>query len=663
MIQYRADIDGLRALAVVLVVLFHAGLPWITGGFIGVDIFFVISGYLITSIILSDVRKGNFSYLTFYERRARRILPAFYFVATISLLAAIIMFTPNDLIKASKSLLAALFFSGNIFFWRTTNYFSDDSDFEPFLHTWSLAVEEQFYFLFPLLLLLFAKRNRLLFIVCIIGTVFSLALSEYATKHYTWAGYYLLPSRAWQLLAGALLAVYPTRLIGNKTLESSLAFIAMLLIFIPAFMLNKNTPFPGLAALPPTLGACLLIYLGRNTSLFTSKLLSLKPVVVVGLISYSLYLWHWPIFAFIRYYTASVELNLLASFAGILASFLAAYLSWRFIENPFRNKSVFSRRAIFSYSFIYGLILAGISSSLVLMNGLPQRLDERVIRYSSLNGGDILVDSCINKSLTQIATGDICQYDLHKTKTGKNILLWGDSHAAAFKPGFQVFLNDLGVKGEFIGGVGCPPLPGLLKLGAATGQPCLDSNSAILDYIRGNSEITTIVLHARWALSIDGSRFGVEKGPDYKLTDTLSKENGTNYSHVYRALDRLVKELNQLGKEIIIIGPIPEMGYNIPRLTANNIQWSKNREVRVTRAIFDERQAPVFDLLGKLQEENHGLRLFFPHETLCTDEYCEILEDDDLLYLDDDHLSTEGALKIGESLVHWYREDQAKSRR
>ena len=660
MIPYRADIDGLRALAVTLVVLFHAGLPGISGGFIGVDIFFVISGYLITSIILSDVRKGNFSYLTFYERRARRILPAFYFVASVSLIAAVVMFTPNDLIKTSKSLLAALAFSGNFFFWRTTNYFSDDSDFEPFLHTWSLAVEEQYYFLFPLVLLIFAKHHRFLLILCLATTLLSLALSEFATRHYTWAGYYLLPSRAWQLLAGALLAIYPVRLIQNNVIQNVLAILSLALIAIPAFFLNKNTPFPGLAALPPTLGACLLIYLGKNPTLFSTRLLSQRHVVFIGLISYSLYLWHWPVFAFIRYFKASVDLHIVTSFFGVIVSVGAAYLSWKFIENPFRNKKRFSRKSIFTYSILYGLLLGTACISVIALKGIPQRLDERVIRYSSMEGGYILADPCINKSVEQILDSDVCQYDTENAASNSKVLLWGDSHAAAFKPGFQKFLNEINSNGAFVGGVGCPPIPGVLKVDSATGQPCLKSNYAIHDYIQQDNQIKTVILHARWALSVDGSRFGVEKGPDYNLQDTESGP-GSNYDHVYRSLGRLINDLNNRNIRVVLMGPIPEMGHNVPRLSANNIQWGKNREIRVTLDEFLKRQASVFDLLNRLKGQYSNVDVFLPHTSLCGNTYCEILENENLLYLDDDHLSTEGAIKVSDALSHWFLSENNRS--
>lgn len=659
MLQYRADIDGLRGVAVLLVVLFHAGLPYITGGFVGVDIFFVISGYLITSIIISDLQKNKFSYLNFYERRARRILPAFYFVATITILFAIVMHTPKDLVKTATSLLFAMGFSANIFFWRTTNYFSDASDYEPFLHTWSLGVEEQFYFIFPVLLIALVHRPKSLKSLAIAGLIASFVISVYATYFYTWAGYYLLPSRAWQMLAGAMLAIYPNIQIRNRSSIHILSLAALALLFIPAFVYDKNTLFPGFAAVAPTLGACLAILIGREHA-FLGKILKQKLLVGLGLISYSLYLWHWPVFAMLRYYQAEVHLSTQLSIVGLAISVLMAWLSWRFVEGPFRNRQKYSRKAIFTGLGIYSLVLIAVGTAVVVFKGIPDRMDQRVINFSKIDGGYILADECINKTKEQIASNDVCLLNKNGASSPEYIL-WGDSHAAAFKPGYRYFLEQKAATGAFVGAVGCPPLPELLKIGSATGKHCLNTNREVLKYVLRQPNIHTVILHARWALSIEGDRYLDEVGPNYVVQDLASdiKLTQNNQPHVKSAFTRLLKSLTDAGKEVIIIGSVPEVGRNVPRLSANNIQWQKDREIRVTTEMFYQRQEQSLNLLAELEGKFDAVKLFQPHETICPDNYCAVIDGDNLLYLDDDHLSDYGAVVIAKSLLAWRSEQSS----
>jgi peptidoglycan/LPS O-acetylase OafA/YrhL len=340
--QYRAEIDGLRAIAVVPVILFHAGFDLFQGGFVGVDVFFVISGYLITSIILTKKREGNFSLMGFYGRRARRILPALTIVLLVSVVLAFFTMFPSDVEDFSQSLMAATVFSSNIFFYLNSDYFDQISELRPLLHTWSLAVEEQYYVIFPIFLIATWKcGDRFVLAMLMVVALFSLGLAQWGSAHMPSATFYLLPTRIWELLIGVFVAYY---LIDKKQNPSNqiLSLLGFAMITFSVFAFDKHTPFPSLYALVPALGVALIIlYTTSETLLY--RLLSQKTLVGIGLISYSAYLWHQPLFAFSRIWTGQ-SLGMLPLMVLILLSFGLAYLSWRYIETPFRNREIINRR-------------------------------------------------------------------------------------------------------------------------------------------------------------------------------------------------------------------------------------------------------------------------------------------------------------------------------
>jgi len=350
MIKYRPEIDGLRALAIIPVILFHAGFQCFSGGFIGVDVFFVISGYLITSIILLE---KNFSLLNFYERRARRILPALFFVMLATLPFTWFYLMPNDAEALLKSLWRACFFSSNLLFNKQSGYFDTAAELKPFIHTWSLAIEEQFYLFFPFLLLLLGRSNtRFMTGAVLIILLCSLGYAQYLVKINPSAAFFLLPSRLWELLIGALVAFYfvNRKKLLSKKINQSVSLLGFLLIIYAILRFNKETPFPSLHALIPTLGAgCIILCASKET--FIGKLLANKFMVGIGLVSYSAYLWHQPIFAFSRHiYLGSPPLSTMILLA--LLSFFIAFISWKFIESPFRDRNKFSRKNILYISIL-----------------------------------------------------------------------------------------------------------------------------------------------------------------------------------------------------------------------------------------------------------------------------------------------------------------------
>ncbi|QQZ30594.1 acyltransferase [Thiothrix subterranea] len=370
---YRKEIDGLRALAVLPVMLFHAGFSTFGGGFVGVDVFFVISGYLITSIILAELETGTFSLAGFYERRARRILPALFFVLLACLPLAWWWLLPHELVAFGESLIAVAVFASNILFWLQTDYFAATAEQIPLLHTWSLAVEEQYYLVFPLLMLLaWGLGKRWLLGLLAVIALLSLGWSEWLWRNSVEANFYLIPSRAWELLVGALAAFYwqkhpfPQGILAQIGSLLGIALLAYAVLFF-----NEGMPFPSLYALVPTLGAVLLIVFATPAT-WVGQLLAFPPLVRVGLISYSAYLWHQPVFVFAR--LQALEEPSQSVMAALIALSLGlAWFSWRFVEKPFRNRQRFTRTQVFAWALVGSVLFIAVGAVLVLTDGFAGR--------------------------------------------------------------------------------------------------------------------------------------------------------------------------------------------------------------------------------------------------------------------------------------------------
>lgn len=344
--KYRAEVDGLRALAVVPVILFHAGFSLFSGGFVGVDVFFVISGYLITLVILDSIDDGGFSFLDFYERRARRILPALFVVIVFCTALSFFIMMPSQLKDFSGSIVATSLFFSNIFFWKDSGYFDAAAEEKPLLHTWSLAVEEQFYLFFPFFLIFCLRRgNKFALWAIFLMAVLSLLVSEWGWRHERLANFYLMPSRVWELLIGSISAFVTRR---NPDKSDTLSCLGVLGIVFSVFFYDKDTPFPSIYAILPVLGSALvLIFSGSDT--VVTRILSAKPIVGVGLVSYSAYLWHQPLFAFSRVWFLTDPPQYVMGLLSV-ASLVLATLSWWVVERPFRNRENFGRRSIYTMS-------------------------------------------------------------------------------------------------------------------------------------------------------------------------------------------------------------------------------------------------------------------------------------------------------------------------
>ncbi len=420
--QYRAEIDGLRALAVLPVILFHAGFEWFSGGFVGVDVFFVISGYLITTIIISEMTEGKFSIVNFYERRARRILPALFFVMAACLPFAWLWLTPADLKGFGQSLVAVSTFSSNILFWQESGYFETAAELKPLLHTWSLAVEEQYYILFPIFLML-TWRLGIKWVLLLLSIVFfiSLGVAQWGAYNSPSAAFFLLPTRGWELLVGVFAAFYLKYRphLKSHILNQALSLLGFGMIAYSIIAFDKTTPFPSLYALIPTIGTGLLI-LCAVPKTYVHKLLSLKFIVGIGLISYSAYLWHQPLIAFARHRSFG-EISELILITLCLASLVMAWFSWRFVEKPFRSKTKVSGRLIFKFSIIFALFFS--------ITGLFLHQSNGALKYYPKEKQQVLGSFIDSTEYVIERHKQIRLLEFSKNNEKKDILIIGDSYS------------------------------------------------------------------------------------------------------------------------------------------------------------------------------------------------------------------------------------------
>tara|TARA_B110000483_G_scaffold138076_1_gene165081 strand:- start:531 stop:2435 length:1905 start_codon:yes stop_codon:yes gene_type:complete len=624
--QYRAEIDGLRALAVLPVILFHAGFEWFSGGFIGVDVFFVISGYLITTIIISELAEGKFSIVNFYERRARRILPALFFVMAACLPFAWLWLPPPDLFNFGKSLVAVSTFSSNILFWWESGYFDTAAELKPLLHTWSLAVEEQYYILFPVFLML-TWRLGIKTILILLSIVFLISLglavwgTQYATHPKIISGaFFLLPTRGWELLIGVFAAFYlkHNTHLKSHTANQILSLLGFGMIAYSIIAFDKTTPFPSLYALIPTIGTGLLI-LCAVPKTFVHRLLSLKYIVGIGLISYSAYLWHQPLLAFARH-TVVDDVAELYLIILCITSLLMAWLSWRFVEKPFRNRIQTSRKFIFTFAVTGMIIFTSIGIYIQQKNGF---FDYFVEQNSEITYGDIGHDEfhkyikenyvpCSDKELYEKAEywyGLIrCQQSSNNNPT---VAVFGDSHAE------HLFLGlDAHSDYEYIY---------LNRTGDAFSEE--ESHQYLIDYIINNKEIKTVIYSIYWHVKY--ARLGESALKD-KLLNTINLFTNAN-------------------KNLILVADVPDFMFD-----AKSCYFVAkfNKEKTKCEISFSKFQAQrkYLPLLKKIALD-FNLELIDPSILFCDDQKCSMLRGQTILYRDDNHLNLPASRFVGEFIV------------
>lgn len=640
---YRPDIDGLRALAVLLVVFNHI-FAFPTGGYIGVDVFFVISGYLITLIIFEEITTNKFSFCDFYARRARRILPALIFMLIIVISAAYFILLPSEMKQFGQALVATAGFLANVYYNATSDYFSSAAEFAPLLHTWSLAVEEQFYFVFPILLILCVRHGRI-FTILVISSIFvvSLLLSIYYLPTKPAEVFYQLPFRVWELLIGAILAISKNVHFFkmNSNSRNILSFFSILLILIPAFYYTSNTQFPGLNAIPPVIGTAGLIWVNtaKNENVIY-KILSFPPVVWIGLISYSLYLYHWPVLALTRISLDSAQLNFGSRMSVLIISVFLATISWFFIEKPFRSYGRNWKQpivVIFAGLAVTFTILIGMS--LYYFDGLPSRFDSKIAKIASHQyNRNLLYVECFNEA----EFSEKCMLGANNLDpNGPDFILWGDSHALAMALAVDKAAETARKQGLIWAHKACPPILGIERL--INGNACSEFNAKVSKLILELEKKPVIVLVARWPLSVEGSRFGGEAGKEVFLK--RSSDLNSNAGVTRSGLKRTINYLTDAGHEVVIVESVPEVGFNVPIALARAIALNFDAPT-LARKDFDDRSRETLNILKEVTE-NPQVHLLQLSDILCDDMQCMVVDKAGLpIYNDNNHIRQGAALDL-----------------
>ena len=648
--HYRPEIDGLRAMAILPVLFYHAGLSVFSGGFVGVDVFFVISGFLITSIIIRPIAERRFSFAGFYERRIRRIFPALFAVAFCSTIAAAILLPPDGFKQYGESLASMTVFASNLFFRMTAalfGYFDSHSDVQPLLHTWSLSVEEQFYIFLPVTLILLNRyARRHLALVLILACIASFGLSVWAVAYKPLGAFYHLPTRAWELLIGSILAMQPLPPLRHRLLRELAGLLGLGLILYAACTFNKQTAFPGAAALLPCAGAWLIIYTGAAGPSLTKSFLSTRPMVFIGAISYSLYLWHWPIIAFTKYTLATSNLTGWQIGGVILASLVMAFISFEWIEAPFRRPGqVITRRRVLIGGVLVSAAFAGVGIVIGLAHGFPQRFDaptQQLVAANTAREADhgAMTGDCDNwrRPIKDVSDIQTCPIDMR----AKNILFWGDSHIEQLYPLLKQYHHD-GVFGDhgvvFTIAAACPPAEGINN--AMPGYHC-DSFTHYAMQRAAQPDIDTVFIafSVWWILAehrvcqvVDGTcgRYLSPAEVEQRFTEDLGQR---------------VFALRKLGKQVIVTLPFPLYDRSVPEVMIHNALFTRwGLPITPTQVVPLEFRDRI-----RAAVTAAGATIFEPRDSLCSGPDCLYQKDGVSLYADDSHIANSQIGLIGDQL-------------
>ena len=638
-LTYRPEIDGLRAIAVGAVILYHAQITILghqpfKGGFIGVDIFFVISGYLITSIILKElVTAGTFSFKHFYERRIRRLLPALLFVMLVSLPFAWMYLLPSSFIDFSKSILYSLGFSSNFYFWYSGQQYGAESGLlKPFLHTWSLSVEEQFYILYPIVLLIIFKYFRKYLIhILILGFVISLGLADWSSKNHPSINFYALPNRGWELLAGSILAYFEINnghRSKNKTLNLILPSIGLLLIGHSILFFNDEIFHPSIFTLSPIIGVCLIIWFSEKNEIII-KILSTKLFVGIGLISYSLYLWHYPIFAFARileFNQESLFINLLLAMTIFILSFFSYFL----IEKPARKKN-FSLRKLFNIIFLAYVSLIFFSLTVIIYKGFGSRMPN----VFDLNKNNIQTWTILKDNNGKVCN-DLYEYCSFFSSHKKKIYLVGDSYMASLSFSLKKKLEKKNYN--------------LLvsTLGSDICYPTIEENKTKIRNLRNynyclnltnnlNQEENSIIILGGQSLNYEFRNFGF-------INDNYFKLQKKNY--------------------LILVYPIPILNFNVQEKIKNiyKKKLKKSEYFTFSYQSFLKKNEKIFNSLDSIKGEN--IYRIYPHQLICDTiikNKCLTHNENYIFYYDNIHPSIKASEMINDLIMKEIEKIELKS--
>lgn len=669
--KYRPDIDGLRAIAVLAVVLFHAFPNWVKGGFIGVDVFFVISGFLISTIIFENLDKETFSFTEFYARRIRRIFPALLLILIACFAFGWFALLADEYKQLGKHIAAGAAFVSNFVFWQESGYFDNAAETKPLLHLWSLGIEEQFYIIWPPLLWFAWKRRFNLLSVTILVALISFVLNIKGVKGDAVATFYSPQTRFWELLAGSLLAwftlyrpdcckglqqkldrwlsraIYSQPLNNDgKTLSNTLAFLGLLLLIYGFWRINKDSRFPGGWALIPVMGAVFLITAGSK-ALINRKILSNKIAIWFGLISFPLYLWHWPLLSFARIVEGETP-NRNIRIAAVVLSIVLAWLTYRLVERPLR----FGKHG--KAKVVILLILMTVAGCLGYLTYIADGFSSRSYHQKYIAYVDSIKTSgrtaeCFEIPYAYKKTGEwFC--DLGDKPNPTKYFAYGDSHALSAVPLLERFALDHRVNIQFTGTSGCPSLLGIQSMRGEAGIEkfnCRDLNERVFLHVK-NSGIKNVILINRWTYytgskSRPSEQNHVSRTPENPITNASSQED------LLWALNNTVKRYKAIGVNVLIVEDNPQQTHD-PKsiLRKGAARDNLYNKYSVSKDEHLENQSLVNNAIRK----SGAITVSFD-DILCNKEICPLVSNSKFLYSDDDHLSVDGAMSLYPKFEAW----------
>jgi peptidoglycan/LPS O-acetylase OafA/YrhL len=630
-LHYRADIDGLRAIAVLLVVGFHTFPDFVRGGFIGVDVFFVISGYLISTLIITSLDVDKFSFAEFYTRRIKRIFPALIIVLAFVLTISWTALFAVEFREVGKHIAGGAAFVSNLLLWSESGYFNSEADTKPLLHLWSLGVEEQFYILWPPLLWI-AHRNKISmpFMIVTIG-VLSFALNLWTINTNALKAFYSPQTRLWELLVGAAMALRMIRS-GVQENGSAKSIAGLFLLVTATYLITENSYFPGAWALLPTLGAALIISAGSKAWI-NQKLLAYPALVWVGLISYPLYLWHWPILSFLRILNGQ-QPDIWVRVAAIVISIALSWATYRLIELPIRCSNSQQRERLSLVAALAAIFAIG--ATVYLKNGLPNRevnsaflkFDYRIVGRSRQSDG-----SCKKRMDIEPADEEVCL----TTSEQPSILFYGDSHAMALFSSIHEGLSEFADKAMIVSGHDCMPYANLTYIPThqrVWGNNCTEISNEAIRIAENFSSIKTVIIANRQP-TVRSDSLSVYKERGEPVSELAAFMDGNEY---------FIARMLMAGKRVVYVIDVPTLKYT-PSFCERRLSFIDPKDCNISEEDFEGSRSDYVDAVHNLKTHNPSMVLFDASSIICIKGSCDGKRGGEYLYIDTNHLSVSGSVK------------------
>ncbi len=636
--QFYPEVQGLRAISIIAVILFHFGINVLPGGYVGVDIFFVISGFVITKMITGEIARGSFSVSRFYKNRVVRLLPNLFLMIVASVVISYFVLKPYDFFQYAKSLQFSSIYLTNMVFARQQGYFDMSRDAKPLLHTWSLSIEEQFYLFFPLFLILLykLKAHRIAVLVAIALLSFWVRF-DYTQQHLPTEGFFSFAGRIWEFVIGALIVLMPATLKDKYSNNEMLALLGVLLIAVSLVFLDESVPYSSLLLVVPCLATAMVIVSSHGTR--SGKWLSGKTLVFIGGISYSLYLWHWPLIAWLH--NADYGLGRYTQVAILLLLTAAiSYVAWRYVEEPFRqNREKFSGRFVAVLTLSFGVFCVSVGGYIYAHSGMENRFPYWVAVKKNIEAFDFKAATG-----TQIAYPSACeigdnpqailrQCAFGDLKSDERFLVLGDSHTAAWYPAFQAAAEAKHAQGVLVTLPGCPPLFGIRSYDGAK-DICAQEFDQRIGALIETRKIKKAFLVAFWSMYAEGDP---NNQPNHFISDaeTSAHDAATSKMVITRRLQDTIRRLNENGVEVVIVHSVPILPKVIQNLPQDFTQ---------PLGFIQKQNQFMHDFVD--EQKGAGMVAIDPTGLFCDGAMCRTRIDGNFLYTDNNHISAAGAARV-----------------